>query len=70
MKGTYPMYDGDLFDLGNIVLEVIAVPGHTCGSVVFLDRRARAIYSGDACNSFTLLNLPDSATVESYREGL
>lgn len=26
MKGTYPMYDGDLFDLGNIVLEVIAVP--------------------------------------------
>ena len=41
---TYPIYEGDIFDLGGVQIEVVAVPGHTQGTVVFLDRAARVIY--------------------------
>ncbi len=67
---TYPIYEGDIFDLGGIQIEVIEVPGHTQGTVVFLDRAARVIYSGDACNVNTLLCLPGSTTIEEYKESL
>lgn len=42
--------DGDIFDLGGITLETIHVPGHTKGSMCFLDRKSNAIYTGDAVN--------------------
>ena len=67
---TYPIYEGDIFDLGGIQIEVIQVPGHTQGTVVFLDRAARVVYSGDACNANTLLCLPGSTTIEEYKESL
>ena len=67
---TYPIYEGDIFDLGGIQIEVIQVPGHTQGTVVFLDRAARVVYSGDACNANTLLCLPGSSTIEEYKESL
>lgn len=67
---TYPVYDGDIFDLGDEYIEVISVPGHTYGSIVFLDRRNRVVYSGDACNLMTLIGLYGCATVEEYRDGL
>ncbi len=67
---TWPVYDGDVFDLGGTQLEVIHVPGHTCGSIVLLDRDNRLLFSGDACNVNTLLALDGSATIEEYREAL
>ena len=68
---TYPLKEGDIFDLGGIKLEVIEVPGHTRGTVVFLDRDERIIYSGDACNVNTLLCCaPYSTSIEEYRESL
>ena len=66
---TYPIGDGDVLDLGGIRLEAIHVPGHTWGSLVFLDREARVIYSGDAVNANTLLFL-GGASIEEYREAL
>ena len=67
---TLPVYDGDKFDLGGITLEAIAVPGHTKGTLVFLDRAHRTVYSGDACNPNTLLALPCSTTIETYKQSL
>ena len=67
---TYPVYDGDRFDLGGVELEVIGVPGHSCGTIVLLDRARRVVYSGDACNVNTLLFLEGSTTIEEYRESL
>ena len=67
---TFPVYDGDLIELGGVTLEVIGVPGHTFGTIVLLDRARRVVYSGDACNANTLLFLPGSATIEEYREAL
>lgn len=67
---TYPVYDGDCFDLGGTEIEVIGVPGHTYGTVVLLDRSHRAVYSGDACNLNTLLCLEGSTSIEEYRVSL
>lgn len=69
---TYPIYDGDIFDLGGVKLEVIAVPGHTSGTVVFLDRAARVVFSGDACNANTLLcsRNGSSTSIEEYAGSL
>lgn len=67
---TYPVYDGDIFDLGGVKLEAIGVPGHSFGTIVLLDRARRVVYSGDACNVNTLLFLEGSATIEEYKESL
>lgn len=42
-----PLWDGDVVDLGNRTLEVIALPGHTPGSLAFLDQRSGMLFSGD-----------------------
>ena len=44
-----PLNQGDVIDLGRITLEVIEVPGHSFGSVMFLMREERIIIYGDAC---------------------
>ena len=67
---TYPVYDGDIFDLGGVQMEVIGVPGHTRGTIVLLDRAARLVLSGDAINPNTLMALPGSATIEEYKESV
>lgn len=43
-----PLQDGDTFSLGGRTLEVIAIPGHTAGSVAILDREGRALFGGDS----------------------
>lgn len=67
---TYPLWNGKVFDLGGVKIETIAVPGHTHGTVVFLDREHRLLFAGDACNSNTLLNLVGSTSVKTYKNSL
>lgn len=67
---TYPVYTGDVFDLGGTCIEVIQVPGHTRGTIVLLDRDHQVVYSGDACNPNTLVGLPGSTSIEEYLESL
>lgn len=40
--------DGDTIDLGGVALEVVAFPGHSPGSVAFIDRRDKAAFTGDS----------------------
>lgn len=42
-----PIYEGDIFDLGGIVLEVVEIPGHTPGSIGLIDRVTGDFFSGD-----------------------
>ena len=65
-----PIYDGDVFDLGDRKIEVVEVGGHTPGSVVLIDPLTRIAYSGDACNGNTLLEFPNSLPVISYMRAL
>lgn len=63
---TLPVWDGDVFDLGDRQIEVIDVGGHTPGSIVLLDRVQRIAYTGDACNGNTLLGFDCSLPIEEY----
>jgi glyoxylase-like metal-dependent hydrolase (beta-lactamase superfamily II) len=45
------MDEGTIFDLGGKRIEVIAIPGHSPGSVAFLDRAGRYIMTGDGIGS-------------------
>jgi glyoxylase-like metal-dependent hydrolase (beta-lactamase superfamily II) len=67
---TLPVYEGYTFDLGDRTIEVIEVPGHTTGTIVLLDRAEKMVFSGDACNCNTLLFLPNSTSIEKYRQSL
>ena len=67
---VYPLYDGDVFDLGDRKIEVLEVGGHTAGSVVLIDPLTRIAYSGDACNGNTLLEFPNSLPIISYMRAL
>ena len=42
---------GDVFDLGGVKIEAIAVPGHTNGSMVFFNREEKYVFTGDAVNT-------------------
>ena len=42
-----PLSDGQILDLGGRRLRIVAIPGHTAGSVAVLDESRRALYTGD-----------------------
>ena len=49
---NYTFYnEGEVFDLGGMKVEAIAVPGHTAGSMVFYLHGRNILFSGDAIGS-------------------
>ena len=63
-KGTvHHIGNGQRFDLGGRVLEAFYTPGHTEGSVTFLEVGTEKGYSGDAYGSTNLLVNTDLQTV-------
>jgi len=42
-----PILDGEIIDIGGRQFEIIFMPGHTCGSIVLLDRKSRILIGGD-----------------------
>lgn len=55
--------DGEILDLGGRQLEVVFTPGHTPGSVSFVDTKAGYGFSGDAFGSGNLLLGVDFSTL-------
>lgn len=53
-----PLSDGDRVELGGRTLEVMATPGHTAGSVCFLDRDRRILFAGDTLQGLELIAAP------------
>jgi len=47
VKAAFTIDDGDIFDLGSRHLEAIATPGHSEGSMSFLDSNSGFLFSGD-----------------------
>jgi hydroxyacylglutathione hydrolase len=64
--------DGDVLDLGGVKLEVIGIPGHTPGSVVFFNRAARYAMTGDGIGStmvwMQISNLPLTTYLQSVKK--
>jgi hydroxyacylglutathione hydrolase len=46
----HPLADELVIDLGGRRVTVVACPGHTPGSITFLDENSRSLFMGDACN--------------------
>lgn len=49
VKVTHPLKDGEAFDVGEMHVEVFAVPGHTAGSAVYLARGV--LFFGDSAGA-------------------
>lgn len=50
VKNCPPLHflrDGEIIDLGNRILDVIHLPGHTDGSILLIDRNTRTLLGGD-----------------------
>jgi Zn-dependent hydrolases, including glyoxylases len=58
--------NGDRYDLGDIILEAIAVPGHSKGSMCFLNRRDKYALTGDAISLFPWLWFKRSPAISDY----
>ncbi len=43
-----PLKDGEKIDLGNRVLRVVEIPGHTKGSIALFDEKTQMLLAGDA----------------------
>jgi glyoxylase-like metal-dependent hydrolase (beta-lactamase superfamily II) len=62
-----PVDAGFSFDLGGRLLEAVALPGHTPGSIGLLDRANRLLFSGDAVHSGQIwLQLPESGSLVDF----
>ena len=46
----HPLEDEQVIDLGSRKVTVYACPGHTSGSITFLDENTRTLFMGDVCN--------------------
>lgn len=47
----HPLREGDVFCCGDWTLQVLEIPGHTCGSVAFADFRRKVLFAGDSVQS-------------------
>ncbi len=60
--------DGDVIDLGGVEIEVAEVGGHTPGTVVFIDRAHKCLFTGDALGLW--MQVPMALPLSTYRENL
>jgi len=58
------IHDGQVFELGDRDVTVYDAPGHSPGSVVFLDPYSKILFSGDAANGNVGTRLPVSTTLK------
>lgn len=64
-----PVRDGDRIDLGgDYEVEVFDIPGHTPGSVAFLDRKRGIMLTGDALGVW--MQVPNALCVSEYKKSL
>lgn len=62
--------DGDVFDLGGLTVEAVALPGHTPGSMGYLVRERHVLLSGDAVTPIMCLFFERSLGITTYRQTL
>lgn len=67
----HPLEPGQTFDLGGRVLETLPIPGHSPGSMAFLDRENQLLFSGDGLGSGMIwMQLPVCLSLEELLEGV
>lgn len=61
---------GQIIDLGGLHLEVIALPGHTPGSILLLLKEDRILFTGDAINHHLWMQVHHATSLEMFRDNL
>ncbi|MGB9979632.1 MBL fold metallo-hydrolase [Methanobacterium sp.] len=63
--------EGDMFELGKRDIKVIAVPGHTPGSICLLDEQNELLFSGDSIQTAPILmHLDVSLPLSTYFDSI
>ena len=65
-----PVWDGDVIDLGERKLTVIALPGHTPGSIAVMDEKYRVLISGDPIQDGVIFMQGVQRNMVAYRHSL
>ena len=70
-RDAAPLRDGERIEIGDVRLEVVAAPGHTSDSLVFVDAASEAVFTGDTLlgGSSTVIDHPDG-TLADYLASL
>jgi glyoxylase-like metal-dependent hydrolase (beta-lactamase superfamily II) len=69
-SATFLLEDGKLLELGGRCLEILATPGHTRGSMSFLDSRTGSLLSGDFLYPGTIYAHFDESDLDQYAASL
>ncbi len=67
---TSIVQEGDVFDLGGEMVEAVALPGHTTGSMGYVVQGQQVLLSGDAVTPIMCLFLEESLDIAAYRKTL
>ena len=70
MPDVKDIKDGDKIDLGSLHLDVIALPGHTPGSILLLLKEDRILFTGDAVNHHLWMQLHHSTSLKMCRDSM
>lgn len=62
--------DGDEINLGERMLKIIHIPGHTAGSIAILDVSKRALYAGDSVQKGHIFMFGNKRVPAQYGESL
>jgi hydroxyacylglutathione hydrolase len=63
-----PLEDVISFELGDRQVSWFPIPGHTQGSVAFLDEKNHVVFDSDGCPVMVWIFLPESSTVTEYKK--
>ena len=66
---VFAMKTDQMFDLGGRIITVEKVPGHTKGSVIFLDEAGKLMFTGDDANPDLWMHLPGCTSLCDWQEG-
>ena len=58
--------NGDVIDLGNRIIEVIHVPGHSPDSIILIDKKSRLMLTGDSFYPAPIYVYSDSSSFQDF----
>jgi glyoxylase-like metal-dependent hydrolase (beta-lactamase superfamily II) len=62
--------DGDTIDLGNRIIEILHVPGHTPDSLALFDRKERLLFTGDTYYDAELWLYVPETNLKNYQNSI
>ena len=69
-RAAFTIKGGDRFELGDRTLEAVATPGHTRGSMSFLDPGTRSLFAGDFVYQDTFFVQFEDSDITQYIQSL